>query len=275
MTPEDIIVDDKTPYGTKVLKEYLDYAKKGILVSTDDSLRDFDSDFEISVAEQIKSWDFEVKPQHGVAGYFIDLVVKHPNRPGEFLAAIECDGASYHTGVSVRDRDRIRQEILESMGWKGKIYRIWSTDWFYIPREAAKKLKKFLDERIEQSDNEQLGYEDLIDDNYDDSELSTEENLKDYVVNQDLNFEVAVEEDLYVEVGDRVTYSPIENPEEKNTVLIVDEGESNLKFGVLKEDSPLAKALLGLTVGEIAKLNLKTNQKDVFNEFKLIKIDKS
>jgi hypothetical protein len=56
------------------------------------------------------------------------------------LATIECDGASYHSALSVRDRDRIRQEILESLGWRGRIWRIWSTDWFRTPRQETEKL---------------------------------------------------------------------------------------------------------------------------------------
>ena len=61
------------------------------------------------------------------------------------LAAIECDGATYHSALSVRDRDRIRQEILESLGWRGRIWRIWSTDWFRTPRQESEKLINFLE----------------------------------------------------------------------------------------------------------------------------------
>ena len=75
------------------------------------------------------------------------MAVRNPDRPGEFLAGIECDGATYHSGFSVRDRDRIRQEILESLGWEGRIYRIWSTDWFYNPRREIERLRSFLEER--------------------------------------------------------------------------------------------------------------------------------
>ncbi len=154
MAAEDIIVDEKTPLGTKALRDYLDFAKRGILVSTDEGDRDPDSDFEVSVANVVKSMGYEVKPQLGVAGFFIDLAVRNPDRRGEFLAAIECDGATYHSGFSVRDRDRIRQEILESLGWKGKIHRIWSTDWFYNPRSEMERLRAFLRERRRLSQTE-------------------------------------------------------------------------------------------------------------------------
>jgi hypothetical protein len=86
------------------------------------------SSFERSIGAVLKENGYEVVPQVLVAGFFIDLGVRHPAKPGTFLIGIECDGASYHLGRSARDRDRLRQEILVNLGWK--IYRIWSTDWF-------------------------------------------------------------------------------------------------------------------------------------------------
>ena len=39
---------------------------------------------------------------------------------------------------SARDRDRLRQAVLESHGWI--IHRIWSTDWFQRPTEQLRKV---------------------------------------------------------------------------------------------------------------------------------------
>jgi hypothetical protein len=73
-----------------------------VLATTDEGVRDPESDFEVSVANVVSSLGYEVKPQLGVAGFFIDMAVRNPDRPGEFLAGIECDGATYHSGFSVR-----------------------------------------------------------------------------------------------------------------------------------------------------------------------------
>ena len=70
----------------------------------------------------VRSAGYDIVPQVGVAGFFIDVGVKDPSHPGRFLAGIECDGATYHSAKSARDRDRLRQEILETHGWK--IYRV-------------------------------------------------------------------------------------------------------------------------------------------------------
>ena len=81
---------------------------------------------------------FNCVPQVGVAGYFIDLAVQDPGQPGRYLMGIECDGATYHSAKSARDRDRLRQSVLEGLGWN--IKRIWSTDWFKNPQAQLKPI---------------------------------------------------------------------------------------------------------------------------------------
>lgn len=93
----------------------------------------------------------------GSAGFFIDLAVIDPETPGRYLLGIECDGATYHSARSARDRDRLRQEVLEGLGWR--IHRIWSTDWFRNPEkelkrtvEAIEEAKFYIGSQKEQSD---------------------------------------------------------------------------------------------------------------------------
>lgn len=253
MDPGDIIVDEKTPLGTKALRDYLDFAKRGVLVTTDEDDREPDGDFEIAVANVVRDMNYEVKPQLGVAGFFIDMAVRNPDRPGEYLAGIECDGATYHSGFSVRDRDRIRQEILESLGWRGRIHRIWSTDWFYNPRREIERLREFLEERRRQSASEEpstwedVDFEELAEDPVEEKEAEE--------LAHALSATADSSEDVFVEVGDRVTYCFVDNPGEKHSVLIVD-SESNGKMGIINEHTPVAQALLGLSPGDIGELNI-------------------
>jgi very-short-patch-repair endonuclease len=79
-----------------------------------------------------------VEHQVGVAGYFVDLAVRHPADPNRFALGIECDGASYHSSKAARDRDRLREQVLADRGWK--LYRLWSTDWFTNHDAAAESL---------------------------------------------------------------------------------------------------------------------------------------
>ena len=94
----------------------------------------------------LKENGYDVVAQVGVAGFFIDLGVKHPAKSGTFLLGIECDGASYHSGRSARDRDRLRQEILVNLGWK--IHRIWSTDWFKSRDSEIKRLLRHIEDLL-------------------------------------------------------------------------------------------------------------------------------
>jgi len=87
-----------------------------------------DSDFEIDVMNELTRHNITVVPQVGVAGYRIDLGVLDDATPGRFLCGIECDGVAYHNSETARDRDRLRQQVLEARGWT--IFRVWSTDWF-------------------------------------------------------------------------------------------------------------------------------------------------
>ncbi len=128
----DIVVGANSGRGLKTLRDFFAYCESGLLHSTDVYTgRSPDSDFEIAVADALRNEGFECIPQVGVAGFFIDISVVDPYNSGRYLMGIECDGATYHYAKSVRDRDRLRQKILERLGWR--IRRIWSTDWFKNP----------------------------------------------------------------------------------------------------------------------------------------------
>lgn len=143
MKPGDIRVDETSSAGVRALRGYLEFAMTGRLEAGESTEREVDSDFEVFVKERLEAAGYEIVPQVGVSGFFIDLGVRNPRASGEFILGIECDGAAYHAGKSARDRDRLRQEVLEGLGWK--IYRIWSTDWFRDPRRELKKLLDFLE----------------------------------------------------------------------------------------------------------------------------------
>lgn len=138
LKPTDINADTNLLKGTQVFRDYLTFAATGRLDTGFETGREPDSDFEIFVSERLRQAGYAVVPQVGVAGFFIDLAIRHPEIPGTFLLGIECDGATYHSGRSARDRDILRQQILEGLGWN--IYRIWSTDWFRDPEGQSRKM---------------------------------------------------------------------------------------------------------------------------------------
>jgi very-short-patch-repair endonuclease len=117
--------------GVKLLHDYLEYAASGgeqLQGNSYTDTLDFGSPFEEDVYHTLVQQGYIIRTQVGCSGYRIDLGVVNSDRPGEFLVGIECDGASYHSSPTARDRHRLRQQVLERLGWK--IHRIWSTDWF-------------------------------------------------------------------------------------------------------------------------------------------------
>lgn len=127
----DIDLKRTSAEGARLLREYLDYAENGDIAlkraMSAGSFDGFDSDFEQEVCDFLRSKGFSVDTQIGCSGFRIDLGLKRPDS-SDYVLAIECDGATYHSSKNARDRDRLRREVLERMGWK--FYRIWSTDWF-------------------------------------------------------------------------------------------------------------------------------------------------
>lgn len=134
MTDEDIDPDfASTRKGVFAFRMFLHFARTGRMTLAESTGRDHDSVFEEQVAIALQARGLQVHRQVGLAGFYIDLAVADPDRPGRYLLGIECDGASYHEAKSARDRDRLRQSVLESHGWS--IHRVWSTDWFQRPAE--------------------------------------------------------------------------------------------------------------------------------------------
>lgn len=139
--------------GAKLLREYLDYAENGTIALeraiSVNAYEQFDSEFELEVCEFLRERGFSVDTQVGCSNFRIDLGLKKPNT-SDYVLAIECDGATYHSSSNARDRDRLRQQILEGMGWK--FYRIWSTDWFKNTAIEKERLLKAVIDAVQGTD---------------------------------------------------------------------------------------------------------------------------
>jgi very-short-patch-repair endonuclease len=135
--------------GAKLLRDYLAFAERGpeaLREELDSIGGDFESPFEESVADAIRALGYQPIPQIGVGGFRIDLGVVNPTAPGEFALGIECDGATYHSTPTARDRDRLRQQVLEDLGWR--ITRIWSRDWVRDRPAELARLKADIETAI-------------------------------------------------------------------------------------------------------------------------------
>jgi very-short-patch-repair endonuclease len=132
--------------GVLLLRDYLQFAYTG-----GEDLQEAERNtplnpFERDVKHRLEQRGLVVFPQYGVSRYRIDFAIPHPNDPGCMVLAVEADGASYHASPTARDRDRLRQQVLESRGWV--FHRIWSTDWFNDAEAEADKVQQAFEEAV-------------------------------------------------------------------------------------------------------------------------------
>jgi very-short-patch-repair endonuclease len=239
-----------------MLKRWLEYSATGMLDGGISTEREADSEFEVYVADQIRAMGCEPVPQVGVAGYFIDLGVKHPTWPYGFILSVECDGASYHSAKSARDRDRLRQEVLEGLGWR--FHRIWSTDWFNNPQKQAQVLREVIAARLSELREQEAAFayrpretvileetraeaNGVVLDLFSQRDPSPQPDAQSRSANGAAKNVVAIGDTV------RVRYLSDNN---KIVQIKISQTDSNPSEGVIHYMTPFAKALLGAEKGQ-------------------------
>ena len=149
----DMDPDRSSAKGVDLLRQYLEYAASGGENLGSDMGDVPLNPFELSVKDGLDRRGIPVTPQYGVSGYRIDFACGHPDQPGRMVLAIEADGASYHSAHTTRDRDRLRQQVLESKGWR--FHRIWSTAWFRDREAELDKAEEAWKRAVEASDRDE------------------------------------------------------------------------------------------------------------------------
>jgi very-short-patch-repair endonuclease len=145
MRGDEIVAATASSDGPRLLRDFLLFAERGRLDGAEmNAVLDTESTFEHDVFQEISHRGIRLVPQVGVAGYRIDFGVLDDALPGRFVCGIECDGAAYHDSETARDRDRLRQQVLESRGWI--LYRVWSTDWFKDRAGQIDRLLRLIEE---------------------------------------------------------------------------------------------------------------------------------
>jgi len=142
----DVDPDRLTKPGARMLADYLEYANSGGTPAAASGAGSSVGPFEADVAGRLAELGITVVPQYGVGGYRVDFAAAHPDDPSRMILAIEADGASYRDSGSVRDRDRLRKEHLERLGWR--VHRLWSTSWFTDPESELTKLRAAYDSAV-------------------------------------------------------------------------------------------------------------------------------
>ncbi len=140
---DDLAPDGHSSAGYRLMYNFLRFMSSGGRDLTDGTPRAVAlNPFEIDIKRRLEEAGLTLDTQVGVGGYRLDFAVRHPDHPGRHVLAIEADGAAYHSGHIARERDRLRQQLLERRGWT--FHRIWSTDWFNdADGEVTKALAAF------------------------------------------------------------------------------------------------------------------------------------
>jgi superfamily I DNA and/or RNA helicase len=255
--PEELDEDKINVDGVRYLKYYLDYAKNkdfNKFLQTTEGL-DFDSSFEESVYEALVKEGFSVSTQVGCSGYRVDLAIKHPKKPGVYILGIECDGSQYHSSRFARDRDKVRQLILESLGWN--IHRIWSDDWLNNREYEIRKIKEKVNSLLKSkkvNHREELRFE-KVEDVEDFKEVSLKDKYEKYEVAELPKSRAKIEFDGY------------------GNMVWGGNKAKELMLSVLEVESPIEKELLYKRVLSSFGINklgarLKRNFDDLVNEMK-------
>lgn len=144
--PSDIDLTRTVSEGIHMLHDYLAFAMNGGEALPNAEKKTAPDEFKAAVAAYLRDSGYEVRESVGYSEYKIDIAIQHPKQPEKLVVGIECDGMSYRSARTARDRDRLRKSVLTAMGWK--LYRIWSTEWYRNPDLEGKKLLAFIDAAI-------------------------------------------------------------------------------------------------------------------------------
>jgi very-short-patch-repair endonuclease len=147
LTADQVDLQRTNAVGARHLRAFLAYAAEhGGPEGRPDRDAAFDSDFERQVYDALTGLGYDVDTQVGCGGYRIDLAVRRRDQPGVYAIGVECDGAAYHSGATARDRDRLRQQVLEGLGWR--LHRVWSTDWWYARAAEVERMRVAVEDAL-------------------------------------------------------------------------------------------------------------------------------
>lgn len=225
LNPDRIDLSRTQARAVADLKHFLEYAEHGptaLGAAVFGSIGDFESPFETAVARELRDKGWVVHPQIGVSAYRIDLGVVHPDEPGIYLAGIECDGAMYHSSAFARERDKIRQSVLEGLGWT--LFRVWSTDWWTHHAKALNSIHEALNVHLKTDRQRREEVAQAIAENSTDSTLHPDFVVEDEIVTPIWSSNVTVNEPV----------SSVPNTDPKPNYLAADLSNPRLSNGGMR-----------------------------------------
>ena len=132
--------------GAVSLRGFLEFAERNGVLPSEAAVQTYaeTNEFEESVRAALLDRGLKVDMQVGASRYRIDLAVRDHRDERRYLLGIECDGVTYHSSRTARDRDLLRQLVLQRMGWR--IHRVWSTEWFHDREQAIAGILRSIEQ---------------------------------------------------------------------------------------------------------------------------------
>lgn len=151
LRPEQIDLGRTTSQGVAGLKAFLEFAQKG-KAALPQKLANISVEKDIVeklIAEKIRGLGYEVHTNIGCSEYKIDIGIVHPDKKGEYVLGIMCDGRNYQAANTARDRNILQESVLKSLGWN--VYRLWILDWWENPDKELQKIRKAFEDAVSKS----------------------------------------------------------------------------------------------------------------------------
>ena len=273
----DIHLTANPPFGVKSLQAFLEYAEN-LHYNQSVQYDDYEeAPFEDAICNFIAENGYEVDKKVGCAGFRVDLAIKDPDNPGKYILGIQCDGHNYASSKVARDRDRLREQVLNGLGWN--IYHIWSTDWYRnrdlaraklleniestIVNTKVKDLKKKINDvesmKINPVTTVILGKDDDEEDN-DDSTLNNEENDMNIPDNNPINISENINEDNSDNIDENIADNIVDN--DLANIQSIKE-EVNVKIEKNKEKEELISRYLEGFDDELTKNSSNENKSSI------------
>ncbi len=138
LSAEDLDVARTRSRGVRALRTFLAYAAAGQVETSPEEETASASPFVAAVRSALSAAGFQVRAHVGPEGSALDLAVVDPDHPGRYLLGVECDAPNDLTAASARDRDRLRPEVLEGLGWR--LHQVRAPDWYRDPEGELARL---------------------------------------------------------------------------------------------------------------------------------------
>ncbi len=140
----DMDPDRMTAPGMALLRRYLRYAAAGGTALEDVDVEHDAPPLAADIVEHLEHAGLRAAPRYGSSALRIDVALVHPSDPDRMVLAVESDGPGYAATPTTRDRERLRREVLERLGWRH--LRVWSSDWAADAVAQTRRITEAYDE---------------------------------------------------------------------------------------------------------------------------------